>query len=76
MTAEREPDWLAVIFPRDTFACERCGRAIPAGETAVLTPDAVSHERCPTRWTPTVIDGGGQTSPRQLPLLAPVTESL
>lgn len=46
-----------VVFPGSSWPCDLCGERIKPGDVAVLDEVALAHERCPVRWTPTVIDG-------------------
>jgi len=59
-----------VIFPEVTLDCDVCGELIEPGTVAVMGETELSHELCPVRWTPTVIEGnataGAQPSLRFL----------
>jgi hypothetical protein len=77
-----------VLGPKRVW-CDLCGGIIPADESFWLfgprsdddetdMPDdapVMAHAVCPPRWTPTVIEGGGEAVQLRLPLDAPPNDS-
>jgi hypothetical protein len=68
-----------VLLDRST-RCDACGDMMPPGTDIEATPGdpprLVHDGRCPTRWTPTVIDGTGEPDGQpRLPFLAAVEET-
>ncbi len=80
--ALRSAHYLRLTFVDLAQPCARCGRIVPPGTTLRVVVDGQRSDvlygyhdpECPPRWQPQLIEGGGRTTPRQLPLLATVDE--
>lgn len=64
-----------MTFLDRTVECVECGESLPPGTPLAAWPigprkASYAHDGgCPPRWSPTVIAGGGETTPRPLPWL-------